>query len=238
MPSSMKISVTAFAVASMFVGHIHAEGLTGQYLGTGNISTLGESLSSLNQKLGLNYAPAWTSGNFDYRYERYTEPSFHGAGNSQVNERKFESQLMYNHPINDHLTANVGYLYHANRTFRDNYHWAVAGLTLSGEIAPNVTASTTALIEKRNKGGRAFYDLSGNVEYKPAQLVGIFAAAHIYENLGESDINPTRKREFEVGLNYYISKRYYAGISHFKHYQIGDPTDRFALTKLKVGVNF
>ena len=238
MSSLSKTHVFALAAASLFFGHTHAEGLTGQYLGTGNVSTLGESLTSFNQRLGLNYAPAWTSGNFDYRYERYTEPSFHGAGNSQVNERKFESQLMYNHPINEHLTANVGYLYHANRTFRDNYHWAMAGLTLSGEIAPDVKASTTALIQKRNKGGRAFYDLSGNVEYKPMSLVGVFASAHIYENLGESDVTPTRKREFEVGLNYYISDRYYAGISHIKHYQIGDPTDRFALTKFKFGVNF
>lgn len=238
MPPSIKVLVLTSAIASTLIGNIHAEGLTGQYLGTGNISTLGESLSSFNQRLGLNYAPAWTSGNFDYRYERYTEPSFHGTGNSQVNERKLESQLMYNYPINEHLTANVGGLYHANRTFRDNYFWAMAGLTLSGEIAPNVKASTTALIQKRNKGGRAFYDFSGNVEYKPIELMGVFAAAHIYENLGEFDVTPTRKREFEMGLNYYISDRYYAGISHIKHYQIGDPTDRFALTKFKFGVNF
>ena len=156
-------AVTVFAVISS----ARAEGLKGQLLVTGNVSTIGESLTSFNQRLGLNYAPTWTPGNFDYRYERYTEPSFHGQNGAQVNERKLESQLMYRHPLNKQFSVTVGGLYHANRTFRDNYYWAVTGVTFSGEIASKIMASAAALIEKRTTGGRAFYDLSGGIEYKP-----------------------------------------------------------------------
>ena len=69
-------------------------------------------------------------------------------------------------------------------------------------------------------------------------MVGFFTNAHFYENLGESDVRPTRKREYEVGANYYISQRYYAGISYFRHRQVDDANDRFALVKVKFGVNF
>ena len=69
-------------------------------------------------------------------------------------------------------------------------------------------------------------------------VVGLFANAHLYENLGESNVRPTRKRELEVGVNYYISQRYYAGISYFRHWQVADANDRFAVVKVKFGVNF
>ena len=227
-------AVTVFAVISS----ARAEGLKGQLLVTGNVSTIGESLTSFNQRLGLNYAPTWTPGNFDYRYERYTEPSFHGQNDAQVNEGKLESQLMYSHPLNRQFSVTAGGLYHTNRTFRDNYYWAVVGVTFSVEIASKTTASAAALIEKRTSGGRAFYDLSGGIEYKPVAAVGVFANAHLYENLGESDVRPTRKRELEIGVNYYINQRYYAGASYFRHWQVDDANDRFALAKVKFGVNF
>ena len=237
--SGIKIPCIGFAIAVFsMVSSAQAEGLKGQFLVTGNVSTIGESLASFNQRLGVNYAPTWTPGNFDYRYERYTEPSFHGQNDGQVNERTLESQLMYSHPLNKQFSVTVGGLYHTNRTFRDNYYWAVSGVTCSGDITSKITASAAALIERRTTGGRAFYDLSGGIEYKPVAAVGVFANAHLYENLGESDLRPTRKREYEVGVNYYISQRYYAGISHFRHWQVDDTNDRFAVAKVKFGVNF
>jgi len=235
----IKMSCLGFAVAVfVLVSSAQAEGLKGQFLVTGNISTTGESLASFNQRFGLTYAPTWAPGTFDYRYERYAEPSFHGQNGAQVNERKVESQLMYSHPLTEQFSVTAGELYHANRTFRDSYHWAVAGVTFSGEIAPKTTASVAALIEKRTSGGRAFYDLSAGVEYKPMGEVGLFANAHLYENFGESDVRPTHKREFEVGVNYYINQRYYAGTSYFRHWQVDDANDRFAVVKVKFGINF
>lgn len=215
-----------------------ADGFTGQYLVTGNVSTIGEALTSVNNRVGLNYAPSSIPGNFDYRFENYTETSFHGAGDSQVNERKLENQLMYNYPLNEHVTATIGGLYHTNYTFQDTYYWAIGGITVSGNIAPQTSASATALIEKRAKGGRAFYDLSASIEHKLTTDVGLFASAHIYENFGELDASPSKKREYEVGFNYYISQRYYAGISYLHHTQLDDPNDRFAMAKIKLGVNF
>ena len=237
--STIKMPCIGVAVAVLAVtSSARAEGLKGQFLVTGNVSTIGESLTSFNHRLGLSYAPTWTPGNFDYRYERYTEPSFHGQNGAQVNERKLESQLMYSHPLNERFSVTAGGLYHTNKTFRDNYYWAVAGMTFNGEIASNTTASAAALIEKRASGGRAFYDLSGGIEYKPVATVGLFANAHLYENLGESDVRPTRKREFEVGLNYYVGQRYYASASYFRHWQADDANDRFAVAKVKFGINF
>ncbi|MDE2600444.1 MAG: hypothetical protein KGL40_12560 [Rhodocyclaceae bacterium] len=237
-PTRQTSMLVALAISSILMPAAHAEGLTGQYLATGNVSTIGESLTSMNNRIGINYAPTSMPGNFDYRFESYTETSFHGAGDTQVNERKLENQLMYNYPLNEHVTATVGGLYHTNYTFQDTYYWAMGGVTLSGDIAPQTSASVTALVEKRNKGGRAFYDLSGNIEYKFHPLFGMFAAVHVYENLGELDIKPSKKREYEIGINHYISQRLYAGVSYFHHTQIGDPNDRFAMAKLKFGVNF
>ena len=94
------------------------------------------------------------------------------------------------------------------------------------------------MAEKRNGGGRTFYDLSGTAEHRFNEKYRAFVAAHIYENLGEFDASPSHKLEFEMGINYYISKRYFAGISYFYHQQVGDPSDRFSFVKLKVGVNF
>lgn len=228
------IAISAITVLPM----ARAEGLTGQYLATGNLSTIGKSLTSMNNRVGLNYAPTSIPGNFDYRFESYTETSFHGVGDTQVNERKLENQLMYNYPLTEHIAATVGGLYHTNYTFQDTYYWAIGGLSVSGDIAPQTPASATALIEKRNNGGRAFYDLSATVEHKFSPMLGLFASAHLYENLGELDLKPSKKREYELGLNYYISPRYFAGVSYFRHSQLGDPNDRFAMAKLKLGVNF
>ena len=217
---------------------VYGEGLTGQYLATGNFSTQDRLLPSMNNRLTMNYAPPWTVGNFDFRLEQYVENSFHGTNNAMVRERKFEGQINYNYPLTSHLSATAGVLRHENHTFRDNYFWGVAGLVWSGDIAPDTGLTAGVLAEKRNKGGRLFYDSSAAVEHKFHEKYGAIASAHVYENLGEFDPKPTHKREYEIGLNYYPNKQYVAGISYFYHQQIGDPTDRFSFVKLKLGANF
>ena len=192
----------------------------------------------MNNRLTANYAPAWTSGNMDVRIEQYVENSFHGVNDSLVRERKFEAQANFNYPLTKELSATFGVLRHTNSTFRDNYNWAVAGLVWNGEIATNTNLTTAVLAEKRVSGGRMFFDTSATVERRLQEKFGVFAAAHLYENFGEFDVVPTRKREFEVGINYYPTPRYTIGISYFNHRQVDDPTDRFSMIKLKAGINF
>lgn len=225
----------------MLTGHgpfAHAGGLTGQYLATGNISTLSESLPSLNNRLSLNYAPSRIPGAFDARVEFYTEPSFHSADHHLVNEHKREMQLNYTYPLFDHLALIAGYLYHENQTFRDTYTWAIAGLSASGDVFADTPGSISVLAEKRNKSDRIFYDFSGSIEHRFQSRYGVFASAHIYQNMGEFDLQPTHKREYEAGVNWYPGTRYNACLSYFKHTQSDDAFDRFSLVKLKVGVNF
>lgn len=232
------VAILAGGLAAGYGNAQAADAFTGQYLATGNLSTQTALMPSLNSRLTANYAPGWTTGNFDFRLERYTENSYHAANGDMVRERKFEAQANYNYPLTPNLNAVVGLLRHENYTFRDNYYWAVAGLAWNGDIAKDTSLSTAILAEKRNGGGRVFYDLSGTVEHRFMEKYGAFVAAHVYENLGEFDAVPTHKREFETGINYYISKRYFAGVSYFYHQQIGDPADRFSFVKLKLGVNF
>lgn len=217
---------------------LRAEELTGQYLATGNVSAISTPLLSLNNRLGINYAPSQIRGSFDWRAELYNEPSFHSAGHRIVTEHKREVQLNYSIPLNAHLTATAGYLYHDNATFRDRYFWALAGLTLGGEVFARTSASITALAEKRDHSDRVFFDYSGSIGHRLTPKYGVFASGHLYQNMGESDLDPTDKREYEVGVNFYPSQRYVTGLSYFRHTQVGDPDDRFALIKLKVGVSF
>ena len=240
----MKKIATAVRVGSLlgyFVssnGPVQAEGFTGQYLATGNLSTQTRLLPSMNNRLTGNFVPGWTIGSFDFRLEQYVENSYHGEGNAIVREHKSEEQVNYRYPLTKHLSGTLGLLHHANTTFRDNYYWVLAGLGWTSDIAPNTTLTASVLAEKRNAGGRSFYDLSGNIEHRFAEKYGAFVAAHIYENLGEFDVAPTHKREFETGINYYPNKRYFAGLSYFYHQQNGDPTDRFSMVKVKFGVKF
>lgn len=216
----------------------NAEGLTGQYLATINFAAEGSIKPSLNNRLTTNYAPAWTSANMDIRAEQYVENSFHGTNNSLARERKLETQANLNYPLTKELSATVGFLRHTNSTFRDNYNWAIAGLVWNGEIATDTNLTSAILAESKTSGGRVFYDTSATIERRFQEKYGVFVAAHVYENFGEFDIAPTRKREFEVGVNYYPTPRYVIGISYFNHRQVGDPTDRFSMIKVKAGINF
>lgn len=234
--SAMSLVILNLLLAK--VGLAHCEEITGQYLVTGNLSTQFGIMPSLNNRLTATYAPAWMKGNVDFRVERYTENSFHADNGEMVRERKFEGQVNYNLPITDHLNAISGVLRHENYTFRDNYNWVIAGLGWNDDISPDTNLGVTFLGEKRNGGGRLFYDLSSTVERRFAESCSIFVSAHVYQNLGEFDATPTHKREFETGMNYIISKRYFASASYFYHQQVGDPSDRFSFVKLKLGVNF
>ncbi len=211
---------------------------SGSYLLTGNVSTIDEAVTSANNRLGLNYKPTWSKGNFDFRVESYTETSFHTPDRSIINEHKFETQLNYNHPISDMFGLTGGILYHQNNTFRDQYFWAIAGLTYIQKVSDNISLSGALLAEKRNQGGRLFYDASGGVEYRLMPQLSTFLALHRYENLGEFDTTPSRKFEYELGANYTIKSRFFTGLSYLRHTQDNDSDDRFALLKLKLGVNF
>ena len=216
---------------------------SGSYLLTGNISTIDEAITSANNRLGLSYKPTWSKGNFDFRAESYTETSFHTPDRSIINEHKFETQLNYNHAINtifgnDIFSITGGILYHQNNTFRDQYFWAIAGLTYSQKVSDNISLSGALLAEKRNQGGRLFYDASGSIEYRLMPQLSTFLALHRYENFGELDTTPSRKFEVELGANYTINSRFFTGLSYLRHTQDNDSDDRFALLKLKLGVNF
>lgn len=215
-----------------------ADEFSGQYLATLNLSTQEALMPSLNNRLAINYSPTWMQGNLDFRIENYTENSYHTDNGDMVRERKFETQLNYNYRLTDKLNATAGLLRHENYTFRDNYYWAIAGLMWNGNLTKDTSLAATLLAEKRDDGGRVFYDTSGTIEHHFMDEYGIFFAAHIYENLGEFDLKPTHKYELETGVNYYISKRYFAAISYFYHQQIDDPADRFSFLKFKLGVNF
>lgn len=210
----------------------------GSYLATGNVSTLDEPITSLNNRLGLSFKPSWSNGNFDFRAESYTEPSFHGANNALVNEHKFETQLNYNHPITDIFGVSGGVLYHTNNTFPDKYFWGVLGLTYSQNVLKDLSLSAAVLAEKKNGSGRVFYDASGTVEYHFNPKISFFTSLHRYENMGEFDTTPTRKFEYEIGVNQILSQRFFTGVSYLHHSQDNDPNDRFGLVKLKLGINF
>lgn len=98
--------------------------------------------------------------------------------------------------------------------------------------------SGTLLAEKRTRGGRLFYDFSGAAEQRLSPRFSAFVGLHRYENFGEFDARPTRKFEYEAGVNYLLDKRFNAALSYFRHRQDDDPNDRFAFVKLKLGYNF
>ena len=234
----LTLAAGLFGLFSLGFGGASAEEFSGQYLATGNFAAEGSIKPSMNNRLTAKYAPAWTSGNFDVRLDQYVENSFHDINNGLVREKKFEAQANFNYPITKELSATAGLLRHTNSTFRDNYNWAIAGIVWNGEIAPNTKLTTGLLMEKRISGGRLFFDTSATIERRFQEKFGAFAAAHLYENFGESDTSPRRKREYEVGVNYYPSPRYVLGLSYFNHKQVGDPSDRFSMIKLKTGIKF
>lgn len=209
---------------------------TGSYQATGNFSLLGKPRPSLGHRLNLSYAPKF-GGSFDSRLEYYVEGSYNadppGILGNNINEPKFEAQLMYNRPLNKRLSVTGGLLYHDNFRFPDRYFWAITGLTLSVPIGQQVTFSSAALIEQKLGGVRPFYDLSGTLEYRFAPKWNTQLSFHRYENVGQFDPQPTQKAEYELGLNRALTAKDAVGISYFCHIQFNAPNDQFTFLKLK-----
>ncbi len=215
--------------------------LTGTYQSTFSVSLLGKPRPSLGHRLTLSYAPKF-GGSFDARIEYYVEGSYNedppGILQNNINEPKFETQLMYNRPINNRLGITGGLLYHNNFRFPDRYFWAITGLTLSVPIGQRVTFSGAALLEKKLSGVRPFYDLSGTLEYRFAPKWNTQLSYHRYENVGQFDPQPTQKAEYEIGINHTLSHNQWIGVSLFRHVQFDSPNDQFSFLKFKYGFSF
>jgi len=215
-------------------------GLTGSYQATGNISLLGKPRPSLGHRLNLSYA--LPKGSLDSRIEYYVDGSYNadppGVLRNNINEPKFEAQLMYNRPLNKRLGFTGGLLYHDNFRFPDRYFWAITGLTLGVPVGQNITLSGAALLEKKLGGVRPFYDLSGTLEYRFAPKWNTQLSYHRYENVGQFDPQPTQKAEYEIGLNRALSGKQSVGISYFRHVQFNAPNDQFTFLKLKYSRGF
>lgn len=216
--------------------------LTGDYQFTLNGSIIGRVLPSMGHRLQLAAAPRF-GGSFNLRIEYYTEGSFNedppGQLLSNINEHKFELQLMYNRPLLEGFGFTVGALQHENFTFPDHYYWYIAGLTWSRDVSKNLTLSAAVLGEKRSGANvRPFYDFSAGAEWRFAREWAAQASFHRYENLGASDLEPTQKEEIELGLQKDLPYNQYVGVSFFRHIQFDAPNDQFSFLKLKWGVRF
>lgn len=213
---------------------------SGSYQATGNVSLLGKPRPSLGHRLNLSHA--LQTGSIDTRLEYYVDGSYNGDPpgmlRNNINEPKFEGQVMFNRPLSSRLGFTGGLLYHDNFRFPDRYFWAIAGLTYGVPFGKNVTLSSAALLEKKLGGARAFYDLSGTLEYRFAPRWNTQIALHRYENVGQTDPRPTQKGEVEIGLNRALSLRQSVGVSYFRHVQFNAPNDQFTFLKLKYGVSF
>ncbi len=214
---------------------------TGSYQATFNVSALGKPRPSLGHRLNLSYAPRF-GGSFDTRLEYYVDGSYNadppGVLRNNINEPKFEGQLMYNRPLSKRLGFAGGLLYHDNFRFPDRYSWAIAGLTAALPIGQNVTLSGAALLEKKLGGVRPFYDLSSTLEYRFTPRWNTQLSYHRYENVGQFDPRPTQKEEYEIGLNRALSHKQTVGVSFFRLIQFKAPNDQFSFLKVKYGLSF
>ena len=196
----------------------------------------------MGHRLQLATEPKF-GGSFNLRIEYYTEGSYNGDPPGMLlhnlNENKFELQLMYSRPIAEGFGFTVGALQHENFTFPDHYYWYIAGLTWSKDVSKNLTLSAAILGEKRSGANvRAFYDFSTGAEWRFAPTWAAQASLHRYENVGATDSEPTQKEEIELGLQKNLAHNQYVGVSFFRHIQYGAPNDQFSFIKLKWGIRF
>ena len=216
--------------------------VTGSYQLTLNGSVLGDLIPSTGHRLLLSYSPG-LGGSFDSRTEYYTEGSYNadspGVLLHNINEHKFEFQLMYSRPIWPNIGFTIGGLHHENFTFTDHYFWLIAGVTYSGFIIDSaLSLSGGILAERKVMTGRLFYDLSGTLTLTAIKDWEIFGSIHRYENFGMTDLAPTEKLEYEFGINRIVSHNHSIGISFFRHEQFGAPNDQFSFAKFKYTVSF
>ena len=213
---------------------------SGSYQSTYNLSALGDPEPSLGHRLNLSYQAL--GGSFDGRAEYYVDGSYNadppGVLRNNINEPKFEGQLMYNRAIRSGFGVTAGFLYHHNFRFLDDYYWALAGITYSLPIGKALTFTAAALGEKKLDGVRPFYDLSGTLEYRFAPKWNAQLSYHRYENVGEFDPEPTQKQEYEIALNRALIDHQSIGVSFFRHIQFNAPNDQFSFVKLKYSISF
>ncbi len=213
---------------------------SGFYQTTFNVSLLGKPRPSLGHRLNLSYVPKF-GGSFDARFEYFVDGSYNadpvGVLRNNINEPKFEAQLMYNRPLNERFGITGGALHHHNFRFPDNYVLAVGGLTAEAPIGKNVTFSGAALLEKKSSV-RVFYNLSGTLEYRFAPKWNTQFSYARLENVGQFDLKPTQVEEYEIGVNRELNRQQSVGISFFRHIQFNAPNDQFSFLKFKYGVGF
>ena len=206
-----------------------------------NLSVLGKSNPSAGHRLNISYVPP-QGGSWETRIEYYTDGSYNadqpGRLLHNINEPKFEIQAMYSRALAGPLGATVGGLQHENFRFPDHYFWGIAGLTYSKMVYAHLLFSGSALVQAKQGAGRAFYDLSGTLEYVFQTGWSAQASLHRYENLGQTDPMPTQKREVELAVNRSIGQGRTVGISLFSHVQYGAPNDQFRFVKVKYGFAF
>ena len=215
--------------------------LTGNFLSTFNLSTLGRPAPSLNSKLTLDYA--LPHGQIlDLRVENYYEGSYNqlppGDLSRNINEHKLEVQATYTRPLSKVFSLSPALLHHDNFRFRDSYYWAILTLTAKLPLSKTVTLTPNVSAEKRLSGGRLFYDTATTLDYVFLPNWTAEAVYHRYENYGELDPVPTEKEEQEYGVIRQLPGNKTVGLSFFRHTQHGSPNDQFSQVKLKYGVSF
>ena len=110
--------------------------------------------------------------------------------------------------------------------------------TIRGEVRQAIDEVLESMQLTIGPNVRAFYDISSGLEWRFAPDWAAQANYHRYENVGASDIEPSQKEEFELGLQRDLSKSQYIGVSFFRHIQFDAPNDQFSFIRLKWGFRF
>ncbi len=215
--------------------------LTGNFLTTFNVSTLGRPAPSGNGKLTLDYALPYGQI-LDLRVENYYEGSYNdlppGDLSRNINEHKLEVQMTYTRPLNKVFSISPALLHHDNFHFSDSYYWAILTLTVKLPLSKSVTLTPNISAEKRLRGGRLFYDSATTLDYAFLPHWTAEATYHRYENFGELDPEPTEKEEQEYGVIRELPGNKTVALSFFRHIQHGSPNDQFSFVHLKFGIGF
>lgn len=217
------------------------QALTGNFLSTFNISTLGRPAPSLNSKLTLDYA--LPHGQIlDLRVENYYEGSYNnlppGDLSRNINEHKLEVQVTYTRPLSKIFFLSPALLHHDNFRFHDTYYWGILTLTAKLPLSKTVTFTPNISAEKRFSGGRLFYDTATTLDDVFLPNWTAEATYHRYENYGELDPEPTEKEEQEYGLIRQLPGNKTLALSFFRHIQHSSPNDQFSFIHLKFGFGF
>ena len=215
--------------------------LTGNFLSTFNLSTLGRPAPSLNSKLTLDYALSHGQV-LDLRVENYYEGSYNqlppGDLSQNINEHKLEVQGTYTVPLSKVFSLSPALLHHDNFRFHDSYYWGILTLTARVPLSEALTLTPNVSAEKRLRGGRLFYDSATTLDYLFLPNWTAEATYHRYENFGELDPEPSEKEEQEYAVIRQLPQGRTLSLSFFRHLQHGSPNDQFSQVKLKYGVSF